>query len=165
MSNVKTTQKEAVYSAITNTLAEKGIHFEEGSDVTPLMNRDIRALVNLILIEGFMAGTIELDKSYTESQLKAYASSVQSNWIRKDKRLNGGVIYAAKNPGSRAGSGDSSLKAMRLLLQTEGLSTEDKAEIQSEIDKRVAELHVVKAKKVTVNFEALPESLRVKFAK
>jgi hypothetical protein len=163
--SIKQTQKEAVYSAITNTLAEKGIHFEEGSDVSSLISRDIRAQVNLILLEGFIAGTIELDQVYTEPQLKAYTSSVQSNWIRKDKRLNGNVTYTAKNPGSRAGSGDSSLKAMRLLLQTEGLSEEDKIEIQSEIDKRVTELNVVKAKKVTVNFEALPESLRAKFAK
>jgi len=41
-----------------------------------------------------------------DAKLRSYCSGLQSNWLRKDTRLNGGVKYVAKNPGSRAGSTD-----------------------------------------------------------
>lgn len=160
----KQTQKEAVFSAVTNVLGEQNISIEEGVSVAPYMTREVRSQVNQILFEGFKSGHIELDKEFTDSELKGYVSGLQSNWIRKDKRLNGGVSYIAKNPGSRAGSGDPALKAMRALLST--LTTEsDKAEVQSEIDKRVAELQVSKAKTVEINYSALPAHLQSKFSK
>jgi hypothetical protein len=157
MSN-KHSQKEAVFNAITSVLSENGIEFTE-TDINPLMTRELRSQVNQILFEGFRQGTIELDSEFSDTELKAYVSGLQSNWLRKDKRLNGNVKYIAKNPGSRAGSGDAQLKAMRALLTT--LTSEaDKAEVQGHIDARVQELGVSKAKKVTINVEALPESLR-----
>ena len=160
----KVTQKEAVFSAITNTLAEYNLSFEEGQDVVPLMNREIRSQVNNILVEGFKAGTIQIDDSYDPSKLKGYASSLQSNWIRKDKRLNGGIAYVAKNPGSRVGNTDASIKAMKVLLATL-TSEEEKAEVQGYIDQRMTEINAAKIKATTINFDALPEALKVKFTK
>jgi hypothetical protein len=160
----KQTQKEAVFSAITNVLSENGITVEEGTNVGPLMTRELRSQVNQILVEGFRNGTIELDREFNDSDLKAYVSGLQSNWIRKDKRLNGNVSYVAKNPGSRAGSGDPQLKAMRALLST--LTTEEeKAEVQSYIDARVKEIGASKAKTVSIDFSALPSDLASKFQK
>lgn len=157
-------QKEAVFSAITSVLAEKGVSFEVGSNVSPIMTKEYRGLVNAILVEGFKSGDIPLDKQFDEAGLKAYASSLLSNWIRKDKRLNGGVAYVAKNPGSRTGSGDESLKAMRTLLKTLTPGTEDYAEVQSHIDERTATLKASKVKSITFNRDALPEALRAKFS-
>lgn len=151
----KMTQKEAVFQAVKNVCGEQEVY-------TP--SKEQRAQVNAILFEGFRSGTIELDREFTDSDLKSYVSGLQSNWLRKDKRLNGNVSYVAKNPGSRAGSGDASLKAMRALLST--LTTEaDKAEVQSHIDARIAEINAGKKKSVTIDFSALPADLASKFQK
>jgi hypothetical protein len=156
MNNSKMTQKEAVYTAICSVTGFTGEGVLE-------ISKEQRAQVNAILFEGFKAGRIELEREYTDSDLKSYVSGLQSNWIRKDKRLNGGVQYQAKNPGSRAGSTDPQLKAMRALLTTLD-SAEDRAEVQKHIDAKVAELQAAKQAK-TVDFSALPADLQAKFAK
>jgi hypothetical protein len=148
-------QKEATYNAICAVTGHKG-------DGAVEISKEQRAQVNMILFEGFRAGKIELDREFTDQELKQYVSGLQSNWIRKDKRLNGGVQYTAKSPGSRANSGDPSLKAMRTLLTT--LTTdEDKAEVQAHINARVAELNVAKAP--SIDYSALPTDLQAKFKK
>ncbi len=152
----KISQKEAVFQAVRNVCGE-----QDGA-YTP--SKEQRAQVNSILFEGFRKGTIELDREFSDTDLKSYVSGLQSNWLRKDKRLNGNVAYVAKNPGSRAGSGDPQLKAMRALLTTD-ISAEEKAEVQTYIDARVMEINATKAKKVTVDFSALPADLAAKFGK
>lgn len=155
---MKMNQKEAVFQAICNVTGFDG----EGAVV---ISKEQRAQVNAILFQGFRAGTIELDREYSDSDLKGYVSGLQSNWLRKDKRLNGGNKYVAKNPGSRAGSTDPQLKALRAVLASgtlpEGVTTE---EIQMHIDARVAELSKAKIVK-TVDFSALPADLAAKFSK
>lgn len=145
----KMTQKEAVFQAVTNVCGAQDVAY------TP--SKEERAQINSILFEGFRSGKIELEKEYDDSGLKGYVSGLQSNWLRKDKRLNGGVAYQAKNPGSRAGSTDPQVKAMRLLLSTKTDAAE-RAEIQAFIDKRVAEIKP--AKSVTINVADLPAELQ-----
>lgn len=160
----KQTQKDAVHSAITSVLAEAGITVSEGESVSSHMTRERRAQVTEILVEGFRAGNIELDKEFDDAGLRTYVSGLQSNWIRKDSRLNGGTKYSPKNPGSRVGSGDEQLKNLRLFLKTRS-TAEEKAEVQGYIDARVAELSASKASKgASVNMEVLPEALRAKFS-
>ncbi len=155
----KMSQKEAVFSAVTSVLAENNISVSEGTDVSTLMTRELRAQVNQVLFEGFRNGSVELDREYNDSDLKAYVSGLQSNWLRKDKRLNGGATYAAKNPGSRIGSSDPQLKAMRALLTTD-ISAEEKAEVQQYIAARVSQIQASKVKKVTIDASVLPASLQ-----
>ena len=159
---MKTNQKEAVYNAIRSVLAENNISFEDGSDVSTYMSREYRAVVNQILFEGFRAGSIELDREFTDTELKSYVSGLQSNWIRKDKRLNGNTQYVAKNPGSRAGAGDAQLKAMRALLATLS-DAGDRAEVETAIAQRVAEIDAAKPK-AQVDVSKLPDALK-KFIK
>jgi hypothetical protein len=148
----KMTQKEAVFVAITNIC---GVH--DGA-YTP--TKEQRAQVNMVLFQGFRSEKIELERQFDDAELKSYVSGLQSNWLRKDKRLNGGTAYIAKNPGSRTGSIDPQIKAMRTLQST--LTTEaDIAEVQVHIDARLAEM---KPKKV-IDLSALPEELRTKFSK
>lgn len=158
----KLSQKEAVYNAVTSVLNENNISVSEGTHVSTLMTRELRSQVNQILFESFRSGTVQLDREFSDTDLKAYVSGLQSNWLRKDKRLNGNVSYVAKNPGSRVGSSDPSLKAMRALLST--LTTEaEKAEVQGYIDTKVAEIQATKAiKKVSIDINALPAELRSK---
>lgn len=155
----KMSQKEAVFSAVTSVLAENNISVAEGTDVSTLMTRELRSQVNQVLFEGFRNGSVELDREYNDSDLKAYVSGLQSNWLRKDKRLNGGATYSAKNPGSRIGSSDPQLKAMRALLTTD-ISAEEKAEVQQHITARVSEIQASKVKKVTIDASVLPASLQ-----
>lgn len=155
----KLSQKEAVYNAVTSVLNENNISVSEGTDVSTLMTRELRSQVNQILFESFRSGTVQLDREFSDTDLKAYVSGLQSNWLRKDKRLNGNVSYVAKNPGSRVGSSDPSLKAMRALLST--LTEEsDKAEVQAAISTRVAEINASKVKKVSIDSSVLPEALK-----
>lgn len=151
----KVTQKEAVFQAMVNVCGEV-----EGA-YTP--SKEQRAQVNLILFESFKAGTIEMETEKSDTDLKGYVSGLQSNWLRKDKRLNGGIQYTAKNPGSRAGSTDPQLKAMRALISTLTDETE-RNEVQAYIDARVSEIAVTKQAK-TVDFSALPADLAAKFSK
>jgi hypothetical protein len=160
----KINQKEAVFQAITSVLAEAAIDFEEGQDVGAIMTKELRSQVNQILFEGFKGGTIEIAKEFSDTDLKAYVSGLQSNWIRKDKRLNGNTQYVAKNPGSRVGSGDAMLKNLKALLSTLEVGSPDHTEVQACITTRTTEIASTKAK-VTVDFSALPESLRIKYNK
>ena len=146
----KMTQKEAVFQAMINVCGEQDGAYNP--------SKEERGQVNNILFEGFKAESISFDGELPEdSKLKAYVSGLQSNWLRKDKRLNGGVQYQAKNPGSRTGSTDPQVKAMRLLLATKA-DADERAEIQTFIDKRLAEIKP--AKTVTIDVDALPEELK-----
>lgn len=152
----KMSQKEAVFTAVCNVTGHTG-------DSAVVISKEQRSQVNAILFEGFRAGSIELDREYTDSDLKSYVSGLQSNWLRKDKRLNGGTQYVAKNPGSRQGSTDASLKAMRALMSTLTDPSEI-AEVQQHIDARISEIAATKQAK-TVDFSALPADLAAKFSK
>lgn len=151
MSN-KMSQKEAVFSAVTNVCGE--------TDGAYSPTKDERASVNQILFEGFRNGTIEYKgdvSALSDSDLKGYVSGLQSNWLRKDKRLNGNVQYVAKNPGSRAGSTDPQIKAMRVLLSTQE-DPAKRAEIQAFIDKRLAEIKPAKVTELTDEQRAVLEA-------
>lgn len=147
---MSTKQKDAVFAAVSQVRGST--EFNGPVELT----REERSAVQASLVTGFQSGEITYQGDPTDStKLASYVSGLVSNWLRKDKRLNGNVSYVAKNPGTRTGSGDESLKAMRTLLAAT-TDVDAKAEIQLEIDKRVSEL---KPKK-TINVEALPESLR-----
>ena len=146
----KMSQKEAVFSAVVNVCGQ--------SDEAYSPTKDERASVNQILFEGFKNGTIEFAGTLPDdTKLKGYVSGLQSNWLRKDKRLNGNVQYVAKNPGSRAGQTDPQIKAMRTLLSTQE-DPAKRAEIESFIARRLAEIKP--AKTVELDVDALPEALR-----
>ena len=108
------------------------------------------------LQQQFEAGEIEFaGEDRTPEKLKKYIPGLVNNWLRKDERLNGGGKYQPKNPGSRTGSGDETIKNMKLLLQNVD-DPEAKRTIQEEIEKRKAELKP----RQEINVDALPEHLR-----
>jgi hypothetical protein len=148
-------QKEAVFQAIVNVTGFTG----EGA-CSP--TKEQRHQIHSILVEGFKAGKISIEKQYDEAGLKSYVNGLVNNWLRKDKRLNGGTAYVAKNPGSRQGSTDPQIKAMRALLST--LTDEsERAEVQRFIDARLQEIKP--KQEVAVDFSALPADLAAKFTK
>jgi hypothetical protein len=159
-------QKEAVRSAISQVLSEAGVRFDETTNVKSLMTKELRSQVNQILFEGFRSGAVVLKGEKTDKELRDYVSGLQSNWLNKDTSLTGGVKYIAKNPGSRVGSTDAQIKALRALMANTTVQSEIE-ELQGYIDTRLAEIEAVrpsKKKEVKVNFDALPESIRTKYS-
>lgn len=145
------TQGEAVYIAVRAVFSELDI-----IPATGTWSADQKERVFGMLLTSFRTGQWAKNSGGQDNDaLLKYIPSLVNNHVRKDLRLNGGVKYEAKNPGSRSGSGDESVKAMRALL---AITTDAAAKvaIQAEIDKRVLELKP----KVEIKVDALPESLR-----
>lgn len=149
-------QNDAVFQAVCSVLNSTGF------DGAVELSKDQRESVIAMVTEGIIAGTVDFSaeariKHDTPAKVKGYTGGMVSNHLRKDKRLNGGVKYEIQNPGSRAGSGDDMLKALKALRST--LTDDDAiASIDEAIDNRIAELSVKKT--VTIDVSALPEEFR-----
>ncbi len=159
MSNV-ISQKEAVFNAVSEVLGD----FEGKVELTTEQRKDVIGM----LMSGFASGTVELSeeartKYDTDAKMKSYTQGLVSNWLRKDTRLNGGDKYVTKNPGSRAGSGDDSVKALRALrktLEARGGSQSDIDDVDAEIEARIAAFKASKQPKVEINADLIPENLK-----
>jgi hypothetical protein len=158
-------QKDAVYNAVTSVIKNSGKKFENGMNVQTIMSDTERDSVHAIIATGFKEGTISLEdtpsnreKLVSEAKLNQYVSGVISNWVRKDPRMNGNTKYVAKNPGSRAGSSDPQLKALRQLA-TQFKGTDKEALIKKQIETRSAALSAEKAKQIKVDTSVLPADL------
>jgi len=156
-------QRQATVSAIIAQLSSRGVDyvFNESEPVSELLTSDDKSKIVDTLCQGFLEGQIDMSaegkaKYFSmPAELRKYTVGLLNNWIRKAPEFNGGTGYVAKNPGSRKGSGDDTVKALRALLSV----TTDaamKAEIQREIDNRLSELKP----KVEIDIFALPEHLR-----
>jgi len=151
-------QKNAVFAAICS------VTDQESFDSAVELTKEDRASVIEIVAEGFANGEVELKdesraKYDTDAKLKTYTNSLVSNWVRKDKRLNGGVQHAIKNPGSRAGSGDSVIRELKKLRST--FTEQDQIDaVDTEIEKRMATIKAEKAKDVEIDMSLIPEDLR-----
>ncbi len=149
-------QKEAVYNAVMSVFKDHGIKFSDGKNAAAALTAEMRAQVNAILVAGFEKGAVKLDTEFSEQELRTYVSGLQSNWLRKDTRLNGGSKYQAKNPGSRVGGTDAAIKEMRKLL-SQVTSKADREEIQRCIEERLTEINKSKTPKVDIS--VLPRTL------
>ena len=151
MSN-QVSQKEAVFNAIVNVFNNNNVTFVSGSsNALSLMTASMRSEVNQILVDGLTNGTVALSKSgMSSSEIRAYASGLQSNWLRKDSRLNGGTASSVSVSSSRSATvkstrslskieKDTQIKSLRSLLKIKTDPSEI-AEIESFINKRINEL-------------------------
>jgi len=151
-------QKEAVFSAVCSVLDQDS--FDSAVELT----REERATVIEIVTQGFTSGTVEFSDSAkakydSESKIKAYTNGLVSNWLRKDKRLNGGVQHTISNPGSRAGAGDPILKNLKLFKSTL-TDAEHIAAVDQEIEKRMQQLKAERVKKVDIDLSLIPAELQ-----
>ena len=143
----KMTQKEAVYRAITAVIGT----IEGIVTLTLEQKKNVYTLVT----EGFAQGMIALadtpsnqTKLEDDSEMKDYVQGLVSNWMRKDARLNGGIRYEAKNPGSRTGSGDEKLRALREVRKAVSGDATKLGLVDTAIEKRIRELAAEKVKKL-----------------
>jgi hypothetical protein len=145
------TQRQAVFAAIKE-------HMElDGSPVLDRVTDKQLDAIKATLFNMFTSQQVELKGVRTADWLKKYIPGLINNWMRKDTNLNGGAKYEAKNPGSRTGSGDEQIKAMKALLSQPSLTTEQRAEVEAAIEERKA---AIKPQPEPINVAALPESLR-----
>lgn len=162
---MKVNQRTATVNTLLSVLNDRGVEYEVNGDtpISEVLTDSDKAKTREILFTMFRNGSVEYKDQFQskvndDSELKKYISGLVNNWIRKAKELNCGEAYKAKNPGSRAGSGDDQVREMKKLLSV----TEDataRAAIQAAIDERVSKL---KAEKSNIEIDAskLPEHLR-----
>lgn len=150
--------------AVTNVVMSVFPNYELGGEVilSDIMTSEQKNTIREKLVAGFRSGQVQMSSEASEkyaydTELKKYVSGLLDNWIRKNPQFNNGQAYSTKNPGSRSGSGDATIKALKALLKTVS-DTETKNEVQQAIDSRLAEIKP--EAKVEINVDALPEHLR-----
>ena len=153
-------QKEAVYNAV------QSVHtFEDGSSFS--LSSEEKLQVIEIVTAGFQSGEVSMSEAAHEKYIGSgddkalftYTRSLVDNWLRKDTRMNGGVKYETKNPGSRAGSGDDTIKNLKALRSTL-TDAEQIATIDEAISQRQAELKAERAPKVEVDYDHIPDDVK-----
>lgn len=150
--------------AVTHVVMSVFPNYQLGGEVvlSDIMTTEQKNTIKERLVAGFRSGQIQMsaeasDKYAYDSELKKYVSGLLDNWIRKNPQFNNGQTYSTKNPGSRSGSGDAQIKALKALLKTV-TDSETKNQVQQAIDARLTELKP--ESKVEINVDALPEHLR-----
>jgi len=140
-------QKDAVFSAVVTVLTEASVDFTVGvTDLGLHVNKALRSKITNLLVQQFAADDVKLSteakaKLNDNAKMRTYVSGLISNWLRKDTRLNGGKkeTVTRKRASVNKCDTDSQIKALKLLLKTQ-IDADKKIEIQSFIDKRIAEL-------------------------
>lgn len=151
-------QNDAVFSAVCEVLGQSS--FSQAVS----LSKEQRGQIIEIVTDGILNGRVDFSseaqaKYNSPDKVRGYTSGMVNNHLRKDKRLNGGAKYEAKNPGSRAGQGDAQLKAMKA-LRSQLTDSDSVAEIETAIENRIAELKAAKVKTIAFDASALPEHLR-----
>lgn len=149
-------QKEGVFQAIVELFGFTGGTFAP----TKEQRKEIIEVVTVGICDGNIEFSAEAKAKYkTPADVKGYVNGMVSNWLRKDTRLNGGEKYVTKNPGSRAGQGDTTLTELKKLKST--LSDASQlAAVDEAIETRKSELASEKAKSVTIDMSKIPDHLK-----
>jgi hypothetical protein len=149
-------QKEGVFSAIVELFNFTGGKF----DATKEQRKEIIEVVTDGIVNGNIEFSAEAKAKYkTRDEVKGYTNGMVSNWLRKDTRLNGGEKYVTKNPGSRAGQGDTTLTELKKLKSTLTDASHLQA-VDDAIELRKNELAAEKSKNVTVDLSKIPDHLK-----
>lgn len=91
-------QKDAVYEAVKQLKPN-----EVDSDTPVTLTKQEKRVVEDKLFEGFKRKKIQYNNELpSEDKLALYVSGLVSNWLRKDRRLNGNTTYTPKRPGARS---------------------------------------------------------------
>lgn len=155
-------QKQAVTNAVLSIYKDYQLGGE--TILSDILTKENKDKVTAMVFEGFKAGKVSLSdasqKKYEgdDQALLEYTGGMVDNWVRKNPDFNAGQKYKIKNPGSRAGSQDETIKALRAILKQPGLDQESIDEVNQAIADRLAEIKP--ETKVEINVDALPEHLR-----
>lgn len=156
-------QRQATVTTILSVLSERGVNYELNGEapMSEFLTKVDKDKVVSIICQGFLAGQIDMsaegkDKYFSdEKELKKYTVGLVNNWVRKATEFNGSIKYEIKNKGSRTGSSDEQLKALKDLLKIT-TDADVRSEIQDAINDRMEEIKP----KSEINVDALPVHLR-----
>jgi hypothetical protein len=152
-------QKEAVFNAVKSVLAKSGKEIDGKISLT----KEERAAVTEIVATSIEAGEVvfseeAFSKHNTPEKIRSYTAGMVGNWLTKDTRLNGGIAYSPKNPGSRAGQGDAMIRNLKALRGQ--LTDQSHIEaVDAQINKRATELASSKKKVVEIDYSKIPAEL------
>ena len=155
-------QKDCVFAAVCVVLATVNIEPKAGLIARKHITEDMRKDVIAMVYEDFKEGNVLLKTQYTDEELMKYIPGMISNHLRKDKRLNGGEKYEAKNPGSMTGNKDPKIKETRKLLKqlkAANAPAEAIAKTESVLEGLVTEWKAKNGKSVEINRDQLPPEL------
>lgn len=151
-------QRESVFNAVCDVTGESS--FSQAVELNSDQRKEVISMITAQIMNNEVDFSEAAYEKYdTEQKKRGYVSGLVSNWLRKDKRLNGNTTYEPANPGSRTGQGDPQLRELRKLLKLHK-GTNDEAKIQSFIDARVATIKAEKAKDIEIDSDILPEELQ-----
>jgi len=160
---MSTSQKQAVVNTILSVLKERGVDYEMKGEVkmSDIFTKDDRNKVRDIITAGFIAGSIDISENahakHVENGFITYTNGLIKNWVKKNPDFNCGEKYTPKNPGSRAGQGDETVRALRSLLKT-ALDDEMRDEVNQALKNRLEEISPKNT--IEINVDALPEHLK-----
>ena len=160
---MSTSQKQAVVNTILSVLKERGVDYEMKGEVkmSDIFTKDDRNKVRDIITAGFIAGSIDISENahakHVENGFITYTNGLIKNWVKKNPDFNCGEKYTPKNPGSRAGQGDETVRALRSLLKT-ALDDEMRDEVNQALKNRLEEISPKNT--IEINVDALPDHLR-----
>ena len=147
-------QKEGTYMIVAAVLKEAGKTIDPAKPT--ILTPEERATCIYALIEAFAKKEIQLKTP--QKNMKTYVGGLLSNWLNKDKRLNGGVKFELKKPGSRAHLVPDDIRELRKLsVLMKGTENEEK--VAKILEEREAEYRVSREKK-DINVDLLPAELR-----
>lgn len=151
-------QNDAVFGAVCEVLGQN--NFSTKVELSKDQQNQVIEIVTNGILNGTVDFSTEAKTKYNDyDKVRSYTTGMVNNHLRKDLRLNGGSKYQPKNPGSRAGSGDEQLKALKALRSTVS-DPETIQQLDAAIEVRTQEIKATKVKKVEINYDALPEHLR-----
>lgn len=141
-----TSQRQAARHFVKEYCAANDITFE--GDLKEKLTKDDQANIVTMMAIAAAGGEIPVksDKYSTQEDYEKYFKGQLNDALRKDRDLNGGIPYTAKNPGKFKNAGDPQIKVLKVLLKTK---PEHADEIQEAIDKRQEELDRESAPELT----------------
>lgn len=161
---MSTSQKQAVVNSILSVIKERtGDDYVMGGEVkmSDIFTKDDHNKVREMIIAGFIAGEVNISDDarakHTDNNFVTYTNGLIKNWVKKNPDFNSGEKYTPANPGSRAGQGDETVRALRSLLKT-NLDDEVRIEVDQALKDRLEE--IAPKNVVTINVDALPEHLK-----
>lgn len=120
-------QKEAVFQVVKEI--RRGA---VDTDKPVVLTKQEKAVAAQKLFEGFKKGKVAYNHELpSDDKLLLYISGLVSNWLRKDKRLNGQRNYVPLRPGSRSTmptpmqASPDQLQALKTLAQISGNGNEE----------------------------------------
>jgi hypothetical protein len=158
-------QKVVVCETLLRVLSDRGVEYTLNGEIPlkSVLTSEDKKTVRELICEGFETGQISMTEQAKlkylgkPKELMKYVNGLVNNWIKKNKEFNGGMKYIPENPGSRSGSSDDQIKAMRNLKKTTN-DPQVLEEIELAIKDRLAEIKPTETVEVIV--DNLPEHLR-----